>query len=70
MDWWEGRTCGNGHPLGRVGATATVSLSYITCPGCPANTDDRGHHVAYCRTDGCMKPAYPDGHEGAVPPQR
>lgn len=69
MAWWEGLTCGAGHPLGRVGPTATVSLSWVSCP-CPAAPDGDGHYVAYCRSLTCEKPAYPPGHVGPVPPQR
>jgi hypothetical protein len=58
---WLPSTCENGHPLG----PALVSLSFKSCPGCPATTDGRGHHVYYCRVNGCRSaPAYPPEHVG------
>lgn len=39
-----------GHELG----PGLISLSFASCKACPATTDGRGHHVAFCRVNGCQ----------------
>jgi hypothetical protein len=58
IEWWLPVTCANGHPLGK----ATINPSFVPCPGCPATTDGRGHHIYRCRTTGCGAPFIPPPH--------
>lgn len=54
---WIPATCGNGHELGR----GRVSLSWVSCD-CGSGG---GHHVAYCRVNGCKaQPRRPPGCTG------
>ncbi len=65
--WQHPKMCANGHELG----PGKLVLSFVMCPDCPATEDGRGHHVIYCRVNGCRaEPAYPPGHVGAVRKQR
>jgi len=55
-----------GHQLG----PGLVSFSFSSC-SCPAATDGRGHHVAYCRVNGCRAaPARPPGCPGPAGAQK
>lgn len=67
-DWWPDwlpETCAEGHRY-----DDGVSLSWESCPNCPA-APNGGHHVWYCRVDSCRaEPARPPGHIGGTVPQR
>lgn len=55
---WIPATCTNGHQLGR----GHTSLSWVACT-CRPGSD--GHHVAYCRVNGCKAgPRIPPGCPG------
>lgn len=38
-----------GHQFG----PGLISNSMVSCKPCPNTTDGRGHHVVFCRVDGC-----------------
>jgi hypothetical protein len=58
---WMPAADANGHKLGE----GKISLSFVACRGCPAATDGRGHHVAYCSVIPCdAPPALPDDCAG------
>lgn len=55
LSWIPG-TCANGHELG----PGKLSLSWVWCT-CKQPASN-GHHVAYCRVDGCgAEPRRPPG---------
>jgi hypothetical protein len=55
---WLPPTCESGHELG----PGRVSLSWVSCICQPGSI---GHHVGYCRRDGCKSPpARPPGCPG------
>lgn len=58
-DWLPVR-CGNGHPL----LPGRVSISRVGAPDCPVTTDDRGHDLWVCATDGCGWRMAPPGCTG------
>lgn len=56
-----------GHQLG----PGLISQSFVTCKPCPATTDGRGHHVWFCRENGCRaSETRPPGCSGAYGPTR
>lgn len=70
-DWekyygWVPAADARGHALG----PGRVNLTMVSCPGCPATTDDRGHQSVRCRVNGCDAPTiFPPGHVGPLPAQ-
>lgn len=55
---WIPATCPNGHELG----PGKLSLSWVSCT-CPRSRGG-GHHVVYCRINGCHIPTLPPGCSG------
>ncbi len=59
--------CAQGHELG----PGRVSVSFVSCKPCPATTDGRGHHIAFCGVIGCEASEFrPVGCSGAYGPTR
>lgn len=57
----------SGHELG----PGLVSASFVSCKPCPATLDGRGHHIAFCRVNGCHAAEIrPPGCTGAYGPTR
>mgnify|MGYP001270247116 CR=1 FL=1 len=66
-DWWPTwlpERCGNGHELG----PGKVSLSWVSCRCAEAALG--GHHLTYCRVDGCGWHMWPPEHIGPEPSPR
>jgi hypothetical protein len=56
-----------GHNLG----PGLIGRSFVQCKPCPATIDGRGHHVAFCRVNGCRAAEItPAGCTGAYGPTR